>query len=220
MLFKIRPVTAKSQFNTGFFTNILAKNNSKAFYLTKSFSKINENNCMTIKKKSKNFNGSVFLNHQKSTYSGFKIEKSNSLLFKISKKFTTDNANNNKSEASQESLDQQNKEQLIKHLDKEFEKLLESSEASEVEKRIKFLSIKLLQANSSKEIISLYEDKYLKNLIDITADEIILFLYFYTSFLDRETNYDSSTNTLHSKAIFNIINNTNLDCLFLIYKNS
>jgi len=105
---------------------------------------------------------------------------------------------------SQEKFTTEDKNNLLNNLDEEFEKLLEKSGDTELEKRIKILSIKLLQANFSKDIMNLYDEKYLKSLIEISADEIILFLYFYTSLLDKETTHNYTINPI--KSIKNLLN--------------
>lgn len=126
------------------------------------------------------------------------MNKSINNFHPIPKKFFSNNINKENSDF-QEVMNNDDKNNLLNNLDLEFEKLLEKSDNTELEKRIKILSIKLLQANSSKEIMNLYDEKYLKNLIEISADEIILILYFYTSLLDKETAYNSSNNPIKGK---------------------
>ncbi len=125
-------------------------------------------------------------------------------FFVIHKKHFSKNINNNETNESQEEINNDDKSHLLNNLDLEFEKLLEKSDNTVLEKRIKMLSIKLLQANSSKEIMNLYDEKYLKNLVEISADEIILILYFYTCLLDKEISYTFTNNPI--KSILNIIN--------------
>ena len=128
-------------------------------------------------------------------YHFIKKEFSHKTLFDLNKKkFCTNDKNN----TDKQNLSQDEKNNLLQNLDTEFEKLLEKSDNTDIEKRIKLLSIKLLQANTSKEIINIYEEKYIKNLVEISSDEVILILYFYTSYLDKETNYDFSNKSSQS----------------------
>ncbi len=129
------------------------------------------------------------------------FKKSSNVFYATPKKFFSNNINKDNNEF-QEVMNNDDKNNLLINLDSEFEKLLDKSDNTELEKRVKILSIKLLQANSSKEIMNLYDEKYLKNLIEISAEEIILILYFYTSLLDRETAYNISSNPLKSKINF------------------
>jgi len=81
----------------------------------------------------------------------------------------------------QETLNEQNEKLLH-----EFEDMLNTKEDNP-EKRIKLLSIKLLQASSSQEVLNLFIDKYIKALVEkIYSEELCLFLYFYVSLLDKE----------------------------------
>ncbi len=60
------------------------------------------------------------------------------------------------------------------------------------EKRVKLLSLKLLQASTSSEVVSLFDEKYVKNLIEkIYAEELCLFLYFYVSLKEKEVMNES-----------------------------
>ena len=69
----------------------------------------------------------------------------------------------------------------------EFDKLLDDDEA-DIDKRIKNLSIKLLSINKSSEVITLFEEKYLKGIYNnINVEELILIIYFYISILERES---------------------------------
>jgi len=126
----------------------------------------------------------------------------NNLIF--TQKFNFCNNENNKNN----SLDNGNNDQkdnLLSNLDIEFEKILEKSDNTELEKRIKILSIKLLQSNSSQEISKLYEEKYVKNFIDISSDEIILILHFFTTLIERETSYNTNYRIKSKKTIFIIL---------------
>lgn len=119
-------------------------------------------------------------------------------LFLISKKSFAKFVDNENSKEIENNDNNEEKNNLLNNLDIEFEKLLEKSNNTELEKRVKILSIKLLQANHSREIMNLYEEKYLKNFIEISAEEIILILYFYTCLLDRESTHNVSNNPLKS----------------------
>lgn len=155
----------------------------------------------------KNF--SYLLNDKKTLFNNpltrisiFPLNISLKNIFTIHNKSFSNNIDISEKNEFQGAMNNEDKNNLLNNLDVEFEKLLEKSDNSELEKRIKILSIKLLQANSSKEIMNLYDEKYLKNLIEISADEIILILYFYTSLLDKEIAYNFTNNPLKSILIF------------------
>ena len=102
---------------------------------------------------------------------------------------TTNLKNNNEGLNKQETINKENEKLLF-----EFEDMLEKKEENP-EKRIKLLSIKLLQASSSQEIINLFEEKYLKSLIEkIHAEELCLFYYFFVSHLEKEPNLNIQEN--------------------------
>ena len=80
-----------------------------------------------------------------------------------------------------ETINKENEKLLM-----EFEEMLATKEDNS-EKRIKLLSIKLLQTNSSDDIIQLFEEKYIKGLLEkIYAEELCLFLYFFVSLKEKE----------------------------------
>lgn len=79
-----------------------------------------------------------------------------------------------------------NTEELITGYLEEFEKTLASGEDNQ-DKRVKLLSIKLLQMTNAKEVTQVFEEKYIKGLLEkIYAEELTLFLYFYVSLIDKE----------------------------------
>ena len=77
-------------------------------------------------------------------------------------------------------------EEMFNSLNEDFEKSLSSNEEN-CERRVRLLSIKFLQFTHSREILKLFEDKYIKGLVNnIYGEELSLFVYFYVSFLDKE----------------------------------
>lgn len=118
-----------------------------------------------------------------------KFQKEN--FYKISKKFLSNNHNDNDKDRKIE----EEEKIILETLEKDFEKLLENSEDTDIEKRVKILSIKLLQATSSSEVMNLFDEKYMKSLVDVSAEEIILILYFFTNLIEKEnvnSNYKSN----------------------------
>lgn len=86
-----------------------------------------------------------------------------------------------------------NNEEIMRFFNEEFEKALAANEEDQ-EKRIKFLSIKLLQFKKSKEIINLFEEKYIKGLVSkIYGEELTLFVYFYVSLVEKEIQFENFT---------------------------
>ena len=84
-----------------------------------------------------------------------------------------------------------NNEEIIRFFNEEYEKALAANEEDQ-EKRIKLLSIKLLQLKKSKEIINLFEEKYIKGLVSkIYGEELTLFVYFYVSLVEKEIQYEN-----------------------------
>jgi hypothetical protein len=83
--------------------------------------------------------------------------------------------------------------EMFNYINEDFEKTLSSNEEDQ-EKRVRLLSLKLLQINHSKEIISLFEEKYIKGLVNtIYGEEISILLYFYVSILNRESGDQNSS---------------------------
>jgi hypothetical protein len=83
--------------------------------------------------------------------------------------------------------------EMFNYINEDFEKTLSSNEEDQ-EKRVRLLSLKLLQINHSKEIISLFEEKYIKGLVNtIYGEEISILLYFYVSILNRESGDENSS---------------------------
>ena len=79
-----------------------------------------------------------------------------------------------------------NHEDYMNTFNEDFDKVLSSNEEDQP-KRVRLLSIKLLQLNNSREIINLFEEKYIKGLVNnIYGEELSLFVYFYVSLLDKE----------------------------------
>ena len=96
---------------------------------------------------------------------------------------------------------------LYRKFDEDFEKCLSMNEEDQ-EKRVRLLSFKLLQINNSKEILNLFDEKYIKGLVsNIYGEEVALIIYFYVSVLNREFS-DHETNPLKTPRIYgnNIIN--------------
>lgn len=83
-------------------------------------------------------------------------------------------------------------EEILNSFNEDFDKLL-ASNSEDIAKRVRLLSIKLLQINNPREIIALYDEKYIKALINkIYGEEISLIIYFYVSLLDKEANIASN----------------------------
>lgn len=77
-------------------------------------------------------------------------------------------------------------EEMMNRFNEEFEKALQTGEEDK-DKRVKLLSIKLLQLNKSSDVINLFDEKYIKGLINkIFGEELSLIIYFYASLLERE----------------------------------
>ena len=71
----------------------------------------------------------------------------------------------------------------------DFKDILSSEKESDYDRRIKLLSLELLQKDSSSEILSLFDEYYLKSLINkIYGEELALVLYFYITLLEKEVN--------------------------------
>jgi hypothetical protein len=106
-----------------------------------------------------------------------------------------DNKNNN-----QYKIIEEEEKKIFDTLEKDFERLLENSNDTNIEKRVKILSIKLLQSTTSAEVMNLFEEKYKKSLIDISPEEIILILYFFTNLIEKENiNLGTNSRTFKSK---------------------
>jgi hypothetical protein len=104
----------------------------------------------------------------------------------------------------QESQSTKNDE-IFNQFNEDFEKALSSNE-SDQGKRVRLLSIKLLQINNSREIINLFEEKYLKGLVsNIFGEELSLIVYFYVSLLDKEVRDTGMLDNNSSKGIINLI---------------
>ena len=100
----------------------------------------------------------------------------------ISKNFSFSSAQN--SEKDDKDLSQN--EEIINYFNEEYERALASNEVDQ-EKRIKLLSVKLLQIKKAKDIINLFEEKYIKGLVsNIYGEELTLFIYFYVSLIEKE----------------------------------
>lgn len=83
---------------------------------------------------------------------------------------------------------------LASNFNNEFDKMLSDNE-EDIEKRVKLLSIKLIQQQKSRDILYLYEDKYIKGLVNkIYGEELSLMIYFYISLLDKEYSDINSNN--------------------------
>ena len=104
---------------------------------------------------------------------------------------------NKKSQNSEISQNAKN-EEMFNIFNEDFDKALSTNEEDQA-KRVRLLSIKLLQINNSREIINLFEEKYIKGLVNnIYGEELSLFVYFYVSLLDKEvkeTNLVESNNS-------------------------
>ena len=82
-------------------------------------------------------------------------------------------------------------EEILNNFNEDFDKLL-ASNSEDIPKRVRLLSIKLLQINNAREVITLYDEKYVKALINkVYGEEISLIIYFYVSLLDKESNVKS-----------------------------
>jgi hypothetical protein len=69
----------------------------------------------------------------------------------------------------------------------DFKNILESEKESDYDSRIKLLSLELLQKESSSDVISLFEEYYLKSLIPrIYGEELALIIYFYLTLMEKE----------------------------------
>jgi hypothetical protein len=67
----------------------------------------------------------------------------------------------------------------------EFEKCMDE-DIDDQEKRVKLLSLRLLQCNRPEEVLSIFDDKFLKTLkTKIYGEELVLFIYFYTSLIEK-----------------------------------
>lgn len=69
----------------------------------------------------------------------------------------------------------------------DFKNILESEKESDYDSRIKLLSLELLQKESSSDVITLFEEYYLKSLIPrIYGEELALIIYFYLTLMEKE----------------------------------
>lgn len=137
------------------------------------------------------------------------------IKYKIYKQFS---AKQNESEQiyKNSTIEQENQnsknEEIFNQFNEEFDKSLSSNEPDQ-EKRVRLLSIKLLQINSSREIINLFEEKYLKGLVNnIFGEEMSLIFYFYVSLLDKEVRDVASLDNNSSRGIVEIIFNIKIIC--------
>lgn len=85
--------------------------------------------------------------------------------------------------------------EIFKKFEEEFDKTLSMNEDDQ-EKRVRLLSLKLLKINNSKEVLYLFDEKYIKGLVShIYGEEVALIIYFYVSLLNREfSDYETNPN--------------------------
>jgi hypothetical protein len=146
------------------------------FYL-KMFKFFKFNNCYLLKTKSSN----IF--HKLSLFKLFSYKKP-ILTYIKNTKFSTNNSDTNRNPQHDE---------IMNVFNEDFEKTL-SSNTEDVEKRVKLLSIKLLQSSKSKDVINIFEEKYIRGLVNnIYGEELTLFIYFYVSLIDKEYNMGDSS---------------------------
>ena len=69
----------------------------------------------------------------------------------------------------------------------DFKNVLESENEKDYDSRIKLLSLELLQKENSSEVMSLFEEFYLKSFIPkIYGEELALIIYFYLTLMEKE----------------------------------
>jgi hypothetical protein len=88
-----------------------------------------------------------------------------------------------------------NKDPNLFDLEAEFENALSQQEENQ-EKRVKLLSIKLLQLTKPEDIIRLFENKFQSYIGTIYGEELTLLIYFYTSLLDNDPGRNTSSKYL------------------------
>lgn len=113
--------------------------------------------------------------------------KKHGLTYWASKNFSTDS--NQSTEKLNKESDQN--EEIMKYFNEEYERALASNEEDQ-EKRVKLLSVKLLQLKKAKDILNLFEEKYIKGLVsNIYGEELTLFIYFYVSMIEKEISLEN-----------------------------
>jgi hypothetical protein len=85
-----------------------------------------------------------------------------------------------------------NKDPNLFDLEAEFENALSQQDENQ-EKRVKLLSIKLLQFTKPEDIIRLFENKFQSYVGTIYGEELTLLIYFYTSLLDNDPGRNVSS---------------------------
>ena len=69
----------------------------------------------------------------------------------------------------------------------DFKNILESEKDDNYDRRIKLLSLELLQKENSNEVLYLFEEYYLKSLVaKIYGEELALIIYFYITLMEKD----------------------------------
>jgi hypothetical protein len=121
--------------------------------------------------------------------------KNESKIEKIEKNFEDEknseefNANINlKTNTNINAASQENEINLIE----EFEKMMINNEDNQ-EKRVKYLSIRLLQCTNHLEVLTIFNEKYLRGLLSkVYCEELTLILYFYTSLVEKDNREENT----------------------------